>query len=146
MRPAVLTALSEDTFTQQVQVGPHRLLSDVAATDGGADAGPSPHEYLAAALASCTAITLRMYARRKGWEMGGLQVSVDIEHVGVGATRFLRTLVLPANLEDEPRSRLVGIANACPVHKTLSGRLEIETQVTHPGIDPRSAGVDPRSP
>ena len=128
MRPAVLTSLNAETFTQQVQVGPHRLLADVASTEGGADAGPSPHEYLAAALASCTAITLRMYAKRKGWDLQSLEVQVDIVHTD-GVARFDRSLRAPSTLTEEQRGRLAAIANACPVHKTLSGAIQIDTRV-----------------
>jgi putative redox protein len=114
---------------QTIAIRGHRLVSDVDAEDGGEDAGPSPHELLAAALGSCTALTLRMYARRKGWPLEDAVVTVGIEHPEGGGSVFLRELALAGTLDESQRKRLLQVAEACPVHKTLSSRIEIRTRL-----------------
>lgn len=110
-----------DGFTNEVQVREHTLVADEPATAGGNDRGPTPQEMLAAALASCTAITVQMYAGRKGWELPGLEVGVDYQPGDKGAcAHFDVTLRLPAELSDEQIQRLHTIAGKCPVHRTLT--------------------------
>jgi len=111
---------------QVLNIGKHQLLSDAPATFGGEDTGPEPHDLLAAALASCTALTVTMYARRKGLALD--DVRVRIEHGQKdGAYRFQRHIEYVGELGSEDRARLTDIANMCPVHKTLSGTILIET-------------------
>lgn len=90
-------------------------------------AAPSPHDLLDAALASCTALTLRLYAARKGIALRGLRVSVTHETVA-GVYRMARQLEIDADLSDAERSTLLRVADACPVHKTLSGEIAITTE------------------
>ena len=124
----VETQFSSGTYDQSVTVGSHYLMSDVDATKGGGDSGPSPHEYLAAALASCTGMTLKMYAGRKSWELENAVVTVDISRSD-DIERFTRTISLVGNLDAEQTARLMDIADKCPVHKALIGTIAIETQL-----------------
>lgn len=113
---------------QEVEVDGHVVVVDEPAEAGGTDAGPSPTRLLAASLASCTAITIGMYAERKGWDIEGLEVGVDFEGAPkAGETaRFAVELDLPAGLTAEQAERIEVIAGKCPVHRTLTGEVEIE--------------------
>lgn len=125
-RAARVTTSPEGKYRQTVSVGPHTLASDVMQKDGGDDAGLEPHEFLLAGLGACTAITLQMYAGRKGWKVTKVDVTVTGEHVD-GAFVMHRELALEGDLDDEKRTRLREIAEKCPVHKTLTGTVRIET-------------------
>ena len=111
-----------------VEVDGHHLVVDEPTENGGMDEGPSPTRLMAASLASCTAITIGMYADRKGWEIGDLEVAVDFEGMPKGAdtARFKIRLDLPDDLDDDQVNRIRTIAAKCPVHRTLTGRVEIE--------------------
>jgi putative redox protein len=110
-----------------VQVGRHRIVSDEPRDVGGDDAGPSPQELLAASLAACTAVTVEMYAQRKGWEIGDVVVDVDYEPAQRGSpTKFQMSVKLPKELPEEQRERLMQIAAKCPVHRTLEGEVMFE--------------------
>jgi putative redox protein len=115
-------------FVHDVDVddGSHRLLVDEPVAAGGADAGPSPTRLLAAGLASCIAITIEMYAERKGWDVGAVEVAVDVEYDGYVPTSFAATIRLPAEVDDEQRERLLAVSRKCPVQKVLSGAQAIE--------------------
>jgi putative redox protein len=113
-------------FAQEIQVAGHRLRGDEETEKGGEDTGPAPHELLLAALGSCTAITLKVYAERKGWPLRNVQVAVN------GSTKdggfvITRRINLEGDLDAEQRQRLIAIADKCPVHKTLSGTITIQT-------------------
>ena len=115
---------------QQLAIREHRLLADELPEDGGEDSGPSPQELLAASLASCTAITMEMYAERKGWDIGDVVVEVGYEPAQRGSpTRFELTVKLPKELPEEQRERLLTIVNKCPVHRTLEGEVMFEEKV-----------------
>src|SRR5204862_1451940 len=91
---------------------------------GANDERPSPQELLAASLASCSAVTLEMYADRKGWDIGDVNVSVNYEPAQRGSpTRFDITVKLPKELPEEQRERLMQIVARCPVHRTLEGEV-----------------------
>ncbi len=118
------------TFKQTVRVREHQLLADEPAEDGGEDAGPSPQELLAASLASCTAITMEMYAQRKGWDLGATEVTCEYSPADRGCpTRFDLVLRLPDHLSDDQVSRLKVIAAKCPVHRTLDGEVMFAERV-----------------
>ncbi|HEX5928000.1 MAG TPA: OsmC family protein [Solirubrobacterales bacterium] len=105
-----------------IDAGAHRLLVDEPATvPGGTDAGPSPTRLLASALASCIAITLEMYAERKGWELGAVEVEVEVGYDGFVPASYATTIHLPAELSDEQRERLLVVAGKCPVHRAIAG-------------------------
>jgi putative redox protein len=99
--------------------GGHTLVVDEPRASGGTDTGPRPTQLLAASLASCTAITVEMYADRKGWDVG--QVEVEVEYDGLVPSTFAVALKLPRELDEEQRRRLLTVAAKCPVHKTLVG-------------------------
>jgi putative redox protein len=115
---------------QHVAIREHRLTADEPTEHGGEDSGPSPQELLAASLASCTAITMEMYAERKGWDMGDVVVDVDYEPAQRGSpTRFVMRVELPKELSEDQRDRLMQIAAKCPVHRALEGEVMFEETV-----------------
>ena len=126
-------------FLQDVSVGGrHMLKADEPADHGGTDLGPSPYQFVAAGLGACTAMTIRMYARRKGWDLS--HVSVEVRHDKIHAEdcagcetaagridRFRRGVRLEGELDAAQRARLLEIADKCPVHRTLEGPVSVET-------------------
>jgi putative redox protein len=122
----VETQFGSGAYDQSVTIGSHHLMSDVDASKGGGDSGPSPHEYLAAALASCTSMTLKMYAGRKSWGLENAIVTVDISRADE-VEHFTRTISLVGNLDAEQTARLLDIADKCPVQKALIGTIAIDT-------------------
>jgi putative redox protein len=113
---------------QTVTIGPHVLTADEPVEDGGSDAGPSPHEWLLAGLGTCTSMTVKMYADRKQWPLESVEVVVEGRRE-VDAFVFHRRVTLSGSLTEEQRARLLEIANKCPVHKTLTGTIRIETEL-----------------
>ena len=112
------------TFRHAVQVRDHQLTVDEPVAAGGEDAGPDPQELLAASLASCTAITMEMYASRKGWNLGPVEVAVEYSPADRGCvTKFELVLRLPEDLPEEQAERLRVIAAKCPVHRALEGEV-----------------------
>jgi putative redox protein len=106
------------------------VVADEPEDNGGDDSGPSPLELLAASLASCTAVTMEMYAQRKGWQIGEVVVDVDYEPAQRGSpTRFTLDIRMPKELPDDQRERLLQIAAKCPVHRTLEGEVMFEESV-----------------
>jgi putative redox protein len=123
-------ARREERFRHDLRIRDHHLTSDEPEEAGGADAGPSPQELLAAALASCTAITMEMYADRKGWNVDGLEVDCRYSPAERGApTRFELIMRMPAHLSEEQVERLQVIAAKCPVHRTLEGEVAFDERV-----------------
>jgi putative redox protein len=117
-------------FTHDLRVGDHDLVADEPSENGGDDLGPSPQELLAASLASCTAVTMEMYAARKGWNLDGLEVDVEYTPADRGCvTRFELVMRMPAHLTDEQVERLRTIAAKCPVHRTLEGEVAFDERV-----------------
>ncbi len=125
-------------FLQDVQAGPHHLRADEPLAYGGTNRGPSPYGLLAAGLGACTSMTLRMYARRKGWPLK--HVSVDVSHDKVHAQDagtpnaanidlFRRRITVTGDLDAEQRLKLLEIADKCPVHKTLEASSRVETEL-----------------
>lgn len=106
----------------------HTLTADEAPSHGGTDTGPAPYEILVSALAACTAITLRMVAQRKGWELGAIHVDVELEKDAAGADRIERTVSFGAPLSEEQRAMLAEIAEKTPVTKTIKAGAPIETK------------------
>lgn len=127
-------------FQQSVLMGRHQLLADEPVAAGGLDSGPSPYDLLAAALGTCTAMTLRLYARQKNWPLE--RISVRVMHKKIHAAdcaecetregkidRFTRTLFLDGPLDESQRARLAEIAGKCPVHRTLTSEVSIVTRL-----------------
>ena len=124
------TATRTGTYKHVVAVRQHKLSADEPTESGGEDSAPSPQELLAASLASCTAITMEMYAQRKGWDIGGVEVACDYTPAERGCpTRFNLVLRLPDTLTDEQAERLQVIAAKCPVHRTLEGEAMFSERV-----------------
>ncbi len=107
-----------------ITVRAHKFTVDEPEDHGGEDSAPNPQEMLAASLASCTAITMEMYAKRKGWDIGDVEVHVDYEPAQRGTpTKFEMVVQLPKELPEDQREKLMTIAAKCPVHRTLEGEV-----------------------
>jgi putative redox protein len=118
------------TFRHVISIGDHQLAADEPRAAGGEDTAPSPEELLAASLASCSAITMEMYAQRKGWDLGDVEVEVEYQPAERGCpTRFKLVLRLPAGLAEDQVERLQVIAAKCPVHRTLDGEVMFSERV-----------------
>jgi putative redox protein len=112
------------TLRHTVQIRDHELTIDEPLDEGGQDFGPSPQELLAASLASCTAVTMEMYAARKGWDIGHVEVDVDYERAERGVpTKFDLVMRLGDDVPEEQVERLRVIAAKCPVHRALEGEV-----------------------
>jgi putative redox protein len=121
-----VVARRREGFAHEVEIeGGHTILVDEPLEKDGTDLGPSPTRLLAAALAGCTAVTMEMYAERKGWELGAVEVEVDVSYEDYLPRAFDVTLRLPAGLSDEQRQRLTVVAGKCPVHKALAGETPV---------------------
>jgi putative redox protein len=130
LAPMRAIAIRRGKFEHEVRVREHRLTADEPEDIGGRDVGPSPEELLAASLASCTAITMQMYADRKGWDMTGVEVDCDYTPAERGRpTMFGLVLKLPESLSDEQVERLLVIAAKCPIHRTLEGEVVFDERV-----------------
>jgi putative redox protein len=133
---------SDNTYRHSVRVRGHELTIDEAAQAGGGDAGPDPQELLAASLASCTAITMEMYAARKGWEIGEVEVAVEYSPAERGCpTRFELVVRLPDDLPPEQVERLRVIAAKCPVHRTLDGEVMFAERLERIAPLPHASGA-----
>jgi putative redox protein len=113
-------------YAHDVEIeGGHVVRIDEPTAAGGTDTGPSPTRLLAASLAGCTAITIEMYAERRDWKVGQVEVDVDVEYRDGAPISFAVTLRLPSELSDEQRKRLLVVASKCPVHKLIAGETEV---------------------
>ncbi|GAB2774874.1 bifunctional alpha/beta hydrolase/OsmC family protein [Rhabdobacter roseus] len=143
-RPAsdsqVVAHITDDGYTTQIQAGPHQLVADEPEKLGGNNFGPTPYELVSAGLGACTAITLRMYADHKKWDLQEVYVHLDYHKVHAEdclacedasvsgkIDQFHRVIELIGDLDDDQRARLLEIANKCPVHKTLHSTIDIQT-------------------
>jgi len=126
-------------FLENISVGRHRLHADEPVSAGGQDAAPSPYELLLAALGACKVITLRMYAKRKGWSLRGVQIElshskvhaedcVNCERTDSVIDQIEVEIKLQGELSAEQRKTLLAIAEKCPVHRTLSSHIRIRTR------------------
>jgi len=129
-----------DIFTTEIKAGKHGLIADEPLDVGGDDFGPSPYELLSASLASCTAMTIQMYAKRKGWDLKEVEVHIShgkkymtdcdtCEEKGARIDHFNRLIEFEGNLTSEQINRLMEIANKCPVHRTLHAETKISTEI-----------------
>lgn len=124
----VRAIIGKEHYRTELVVSGKTVIADEPLEVGGTDLGPAPGEYLMISLAACTAITLRMYADRKQWPLDEIKVEVASEKIE-NVTHFLREIILTGDLSSDQRERLLQIANACPVHKTLTNPIQIETRL-----------------
>ncbi|GHM99475.1 hypothetical protein WSM22_09650 [Cytophagales bacterium WSM2-2] len=124
----ITAIIGKEKYRTELLTGEHQLLADEQEEVGGKDVGPGPGEYLLMALASCTAITLRMYADRKEWPVEKIRVEINSEKVD-NTTIFHRHIYIEGTVDETQRGRLLQIANACPVHKVLTNPIEIKTEL-----------------
>ena len=119
-----------NSFRHTVQVRDHQFTVDEPTEAGGEDTGPDPQELLAVSLASCTAITLEMYAARKGWDIGRVEVDAEYSPAERGCpTKFQIVLRLPDNVPEDQVERLRVIAAKCPVHRALDGEVMFQERI-----------------
>jgi putative redox protein len=124
------TARRTGNYQHAIEIRDHRVGADEPRDEGGDDAAPSPQELLAASLASCTAITMEMYAKRKGWDIGEVEVECSYHPAERGfPTRYELVLRLPAGMPGEQVEKLRVIAAKCPVHRTLDGEVMFTERV-----------------
>ena len=126
----VKSQFGEGPLQQKITAGDLHFLSDAELSKGGGGTGPSPHEYLGAALAACTTMTLKMYAGRKAMPLENAIVTVDIERTD-DIEKFTRDIQLIGSLSAEEKERLIEIADRCPIHKALAGQIQIKTQLVN---------------
>ncbi|UQA59276.1 OsmC family protein [Polyangium aurulentum] len=115
-------------FGQRIKIGAHELVGDEPVKVGGDDSGPDPYELVLAGLGTCTSMTVKMYADRKGWPLSAVEVEL-VAAKKEDAWVVERLIRLEGELTEEQRGRLLEIAEKCPVHKTLTGEIRIETGV-----------------
>ena len=137
--PHVIVRGDAAGFAQQVEIGPYNLKGDEPVASGGTDTGPTPYDYLLAGLGTCTSMTISFYARRKGWPLEN--VTVSLHHSKIHATdcaecetkvgkidRIEREIHLSGNLTAEQRTKLMEMADRCPLHQTLTSEINIKTR------------------
>src|SRR5688572_3812920 len=131
---AKITAIIEkENYKTLLQSATNNIvIADEPLEVGGQNLGFSPSELLASALASCTSITLRMYANRKNWAIEQIKVEVDFQRdIQTNKTVFQRNIDIVGAIDEEQKTKLLAIANACPIHKTLTNSIDIQTEITH---------------
>lgn len=125
-------ATAGDGYTTKIETDDgHEITVDEPVDAGGADKGPSPKRLVAAAVASCVSITVRMYAERKEWDVSGLEVSTEIQETPRGEPTPITTyLDLPEHLGEEQRQKILLIARKCPVHSMVEGEVDAPVLLT----------------
>ena len=132
----VVGAAEDPNYRQSVRCGRHQMLADERPARGGADAGPMPFEYLLSGLGACTSITLRMYAERKGWNIGAVAISVTLHQSKEGTRSIERRVTLSGVLSEEQRAKLADICEKTPVTLAVKSGLGIRTTLTAEGSAP----------
>ena len=136
MASVTVTYVPGTTYQTRIDTGDLALIGDEPVEAGGDGVGPNPYELLLAALGHCTVLTIVLYARRKGWPVDGVSVranherlvvaeEIDGEEIRKKVERIVQEIALQGNLDEVQRARLIEIAGKCPVHRTITGDLEI---------------------
>lgn len=132
----------EETFTTTLSAGEHHLTADEpASVEGGKDQGPDPYDYLLMSLGSCSVMTVKMYARQKGWELGDVFMELrhnkrhekdckNCEDPKSKIDFIEKELIVEGDLSDEQLARILDISEKCPVHRTLMGDIKIDSSIT----------------
>jgi putative redox protein len=128
IQTAVAT-IGNDVYKTELVARDHMVIADEPLDVGGKDLGPRPGDFIRMGLASCTAITLRMYANRKGWDVQQIRVQVS-NGPFEGKTSYKTEIEIAGNVDEEQRNRLLQIAKLCPVHKVLTNPIEIDTSLS----------------
>jgi putative redox protein len=128
IQTAVAT-IGNDVYKTELVARDHTVIADEPLDVGGKDLGPRPGDFLRMGLASCTAITLRMYANRKGWDVQQIRVQVSNGPFD-GKSSYKTEIEITGNIDEEQRNRLLQIAKLCPVHKVLTNPIEIGTSLS----------------
>ncbi len=128
MKNNIVALTGKKHYKTDISFENHTVIADEPFDLGGEDLGPNSGAILNMALGSCTSITLRMYADRKGWEVDDVKVSVEFERNG-NITKIKRLVEVTGNLDEQQKRRMMQIANMCPVHKILSNPIEIHTEL-----------------
>ena len=119
-----------ELYKTEIRSETNFIVSDEPESSGGKDLGFSPKELLAASLASCTGITLRMYANRKGWDLTDIKVEITFDTDSVdNKFKIIRNIILSGSLDDSQKARLLNIADKCPIHKIITNPIEITTEL-----------------
>lgn len=124
----VSAVIGLDQYKTILTTDTHTIVGDEPIDNGGKDLGPHPGDFLRMSLASCTAITLRMYANRKGYDVKEIEVKVNTKDVE-GKSVFNCQIQITGNINEQIRERMLQIAKLCPVHKMLTRPIEIQTHV-----------------
>lgn len=119
----------KELYKTIIRTSNNEIIADEPIDLGGKDLGFNPGELMTASLGSCTSITLRMYANRKEWEIDEIKVEVDLNNEDKNHPIIYRTIQVKGNLDEKQSSRLLAIANACPMHKLLEKGIEIQTKI-----------------
>ena len=124
-----VATIGDDVYKTELVARDHTIIADEPLDVGGKDLGPRPGDFLRMGLASCTAITLRMYVNRKGWDVQQIRVQVS-NGPFEGKTSYKTEIEITGNVDEEQRKRLLQIAKLCPVHKVLTNPIEINTSLS----------------
>ncbi|TMH71010.1 MAG: OsmC family protein [Betaproteobacteria bacterium] len=133
---SVLGAAGDPNYRQSLRCGRHELLADERPVRGGADAGPMPFEYLLSGLGACTSITLRMYAERKGWDIGAVAVSLALRQSKEGTPSIERRVMLSGELSAEQQAKLADVCEKTPVTLAVKSGLAVRTTLSAEGSAP----------
>lgn len=139
-RAGAVTSATAPHWRAELRAGAHHLVADEPAANGGSDAGPTPFGLLLSGLAACTAITLRMYAERKGWTVAAIEVDVRYDMDDDGQPSIIRTITVPTDLPADHRDRLAGIAERTPVTLAVRAGTPITTTLRANDADAHDGG------